>query len=142
MAEIDTQIWMALKNAVQSAAGTIPVAWPGEKFTPPKSAKKLTPFIAMGDTQTALRAFINSPAPLERNGIVTLAFVAPLGYDAAWYVEQAARLLAFFPVDGGSRFQSVCVRWGNGSAVPRVERGFQDSGYFRTPIIIPWRCSA
>lgn len=139
---IDTQIHQALRAAVTAAAGSLPVAWQGETFTPPRSATGLLPYIAMGDTQTAVRAVIDSDGPLERTGIITLAHVAPIGYNAAWYVERAADLLASFPLDGCAKYGTVTVRWGNGLAVPRVERGFQDAGYWRTPCIIPWRCAA
>jgi hypothetical protein len=139
--ETDTQIWMALKTAVANAAGDLPVAWPAEAFTPPVTSLRLLPFIAVGDVQTATRAVIDRGAEPLRSGILSLAYVASLGYTHEWYIQQAAGLLGAFPVDGSQRYGSVCVRWGNGLAVPRVERGFQDGGYFRTPVLIPWRCS-
>lgn len=139
---IDTQIWLALRSAVTAAAGSLPVAWPGEAFTPPRTATALSPYVAMGDTTTAARAVIGSRGALDRTGIITLVYVAPMGYNAAWYIERASDLLDGFPLDGCVRYDSVTVRWGNGLAVPRVERGFQDNGYWRTPVLIPWRCAA
>lgn len=135
----DTKIWGAIKEAIQLAAGGLPIAWPGAVFDPPKTADGPLPFLAVGDVATSRRVFIGSDSPQERTGIVTLSYVAALGYDAAWYIERASALLAGFPLDRGKVFQGVCVKWGNPPAVPRVERGYRDDGYFRTPVIIPWR---
>lgn len=139
---IDTQIWEALRAAVATAAGALPVAYPGEEFTPPSTSTRQLPYIAMGGTATAARAVISRTGALERTGIITLVHVAPIGYNAAWYVERASDLLAGFPLDGCSRYDSVTVRWGNGLSVPRLERGFRENGYIRTPVLIPWRCAA
>jgi len=140
-ATIDTQYWMAIKARIQSAAGALPVAWPVDTvpFTPPVSGSKLLPFIAVGDAQTANRVLIDDEAEPERTGIVSLAYVAPLGYTHEWYIQQASGFLAYFRPNGIARFQGACLRWGNGLAVPRIERGYRDGGYYRTPVIIPWR---
>jgi hypothetical protein len=140
--ETDTMIWMAIKARVTEAAGALHVAWPSEAFSPPATSSGLLPFIAVGDVATSIRVMIDSDGDLDRTGIVSLAYVAPLGYAQEWYIEKAAALLPFFRPDSSMRFQSVCIKWGNGLAVPRVERGYRDDGYFRTPVLIPWRCSA
>lgn len=144
MPELETQIWMALKQSVVAAAGIAPIAWPTDTlpFVPPTTAGMLLPFIAVGDTQSSIRALISSTATPETTGILSLAYVAPLGYTHEWYIQRASALKSSFPIDGLSRFQSACVQWGNGLAVPRVERGYRDSGYYRTPVIIPWRLAA
>ena len=142
MPEIDTQIWMAIRARISQAAGALPIHWPAETFSPPATATGLLPFIAVGDTMQTVRALIGSRAKHERSGIVTMVYVAPLGYTQEWYIERAAGLLEYFRPDGVTRFQSVCLHWGNGTAVPRVERGYRDDGYFRTPVLIPWRCAA
>ena len=143
MPTIDTQYWMALKETVTLAAQGLPVHWPADDdFMPPTTATELLPFIAVGDVSTATREAVDDDVPLSRTGIVTLAYVAPLGYTQERYIELASGLLAYFRPNGFARFQSACVRWGNGSAVPRVERGYRDGGYFRTPVIIPWRSAA
>lgn len=141
-ATIDTQYWMALKATVTLAARGVPVHWPGEAFAPPTTATGLLPFIAVGDDALTLRDVIDDDASLARTGILSLAYVAPLGYTHEWYIQQASGLLPYFRPNGIARFQSACLRWGNGTAVPRVERGYQDGGYFRTPVIIPWRSAA
>lgn len=142
MPEIDTQIWMTLRARITLAAGSLPVAWPAEPFTPPTSSTALLPFLSVGDVASSVRGLISSRAAQERTGIVTLVYVDALGRPQEYYVHRAASLLQYFPVDGVERFQSVCVRFGNGLAVPRVERGYRDNGYFRTPVFIPWRCAA
>lgn len=143
-ATIDTQYWMAIRGTILLAAGSLPVSWPTDTvpFQPPTTATGLLPFIAVGDVQTATRVMIDDDASLERTGIVSLAYVAPLGYTSEWYIQRASGLLAYFRPNGIARFQSACVRWGNGTAVPRIERGFLDGGYYRTPVIIPWRSAA
>ena len=139
-AEIDTSIWLALRARITLAAGALPVAWPAETFTPPTSATGVLPYLAVGDTATSRRFVISSAGIQERTGIVTLVYVDALGFPQEYYVQKAAGLLQSFPVDGEECFQSVCVRFGNGLAVPRVERGYRDKGYFRVPVLIPWRC--
>lgn len=139
MPTADTKIWLAIKEAIQLASGGLPIAWPGEKFDPPSTSTGLLPFLVVGDVATSRRVLIGSDGPQERTGIVTLSYVAGLGYDTSWYIERASALLAGFPLDRGKVFQDVCVKWGNPPAVPRVERGYRDDGYYRTPVIIPWR---
>lgn len=142
MPETDTKIWLALRGRIADAADALPVAWPAEAFTPPVTSTGLLPFLAVGDTSTSIRVVISSRGKQERTGIVTVSYVAPLGNPQEWYVQKAASLLDYFPLDMGVPFQGVCVKFGNGVAVPRVERGFRDNGYIRTPVIIPWRCAA
>ena len=142
MPTVDTKIYMAIRGAIEAASGGLPIAWRDEAFEPPKTATGVLPFLSVGDVATVTRRLIGSSAPKEYTGIVTLSYVAALGYDAAWYIERASLLLAGFPLDSGAVYQGVCVKWGNPPAVPRVERGFRDDGYIRTPIIIPWRCVA
>ena len=139
-ATTDTKIWMAIRGAVTAAAGGLPIAWRDEVFTPPKTATGLLPFLAVGDVQNVTRPLIGSNAVREYTGIVTLSYVAPLGYDAAWYIQNASALLNGFLLDRSYSFQGVCVKWGNPPSVPRIDRGYRDDGYIRTPIIIPWRC--
>ena len=135
----DTQYWMAIKATVQLSAGVLPVHWPAEKFVPPTTPTSLLPYIAVGDVQTSNRTVIDDETPPELTGIVTLVYVAPMGHTHEWYIQRASGLLRYFRPNGIARFQSACVRWGNGVAVPRVERGYQDAGYYRTPVLIPWR---
>lgn len=142
VATTDTKIWMAIREAIQAASGGLPIAWKDEAFTPPVTSTGLLPFIAVGDVATVTRPLIGTNAHKEYTGIVTLSYVAPLGYDTAWYIQRASALLAGFPLDRGKLFQGVCVKWGNPPAVPRVDRGYRDDGYIRTPVLIPWRCSA
>lgn len=143
MPTIETKISMALREAVQSASGGLPIAWHGDNtFAPPVSGAKLLPYIAVGKVQTATRVLIGSGAAQERTGILTLSYVAPMGKPEEWYVERASGLLLGFPLDRGKLFQGVCVKWGNPPAVPRVDQGYSDGGYYRTPVLIPWRCAA
>jgi hypothetical protein len=138
---IDTKINACLREVVTLAARGLPVSWPKETFTPPKTATGLLPFLSVGITKTATRAQVASDAPQERTGILTLVYCAPLGYSSEWYVEQASGLLAYFRPNGFASFQGLCIRWGNGLAVPRIDEGYRDDGYIRTPVIIPWRVS-
>lgn len=142
VATVETKIWMAIKEAIQAASGGLPIAWRDEQFQPPQTATGHLPFLAVGDVATVTRPLIGSSSVKEHTGIVTLSYVAPLGYDAAWYIQRASALLNGFPLDRGSVFQGVCVKWGNPPAVPRIDRGYRDDGYIRTPVIIPWRCAA
>lgn len=141
MPTVETQIWMALRESVELAAGSLPVSWPGEVFNPPVTPTGVLPFLSVGDTQTAQRVFTASDAPHQYTGILTVSYVAAIGYNTAWYKQRASGLLEYFKPNGIARYQDVCLRWGNGLAVPRLEQGYRDDGYFRTPVIIPWRSS-
>jgi hypothetical protein len=142
MPSVDTQIWMALRTRIEAAAEGLPVAFPGVKFDPPKSATGVLPFLSVGRTAGANRAGIRSRGKQDRTGVITLVYADAIGYEQEYYIERAALLLEHFPVDGALPFGNVCVRIGNGLAVPRVEAGYRDRGYWRTPSIIPWRCAA
>lgn len=142
MPEVDTAIWMALRTRISLAAGALPVAWPAETFTPPTNATGVLPYLSVSDTTTSRRIVISSRGLQERTGIVTVVYVDAFGFPQEYYVQKASGLLQYFPVDGEERFDIVCVKFGNGLAVPRVERGYRDNGYFRTPVLIPWRCCA
>jgi hypothetical protein len=136
---IDTKIWEAIKARVTQAAGSLPVAWPGQPFTPPVTATGLLPFLSVGDTSTVVQVFTASDQPQQYSGILTVVHVAPMGPDHSWHVERAGALLEYFRPGCRITFQGVTLRWGNPPSVPRIDRGYRDDGYFRTPVLIPWR---
>lgn len=139
MPHVDTSIWLALKAAITTAAGSLPVAWPGETFTPPTSGADLLPYLAVGKVSAPPRRMLISKGKHDRSGSVTLVHVAQLGNPAEFYIEKAAQIAAHFEEDTRMRFGTACLRV---TSRPHVVDGYRDVGYWRTPVVISWRAFA
>ena len=139
MPATDTEIWLALRARIQTAADPLPVAWPGEAFTPPTSGADLLPYLAVGKVSAPPRRVLISKGKHDRSGSVTLVYVAQLGNPAEFYVEKAAQIAAHFEEDTLMRFDGGCLRV---TQRPHVVDGYRDAGYWRTPVIVPWQCFA
>lgn len=135
-ASTETSIWLALKSAIQNAAGSLPIAWPSETFEPPTSGADLLPFLSVGKVTVPPMRVLIGRGDHDRSGSVTLVYVAPMGNPAEFYIEKAAGIAANFPEDRRMRFGAVCLRV---TSRPHVADGYQDRGYWRTPIIVRWQ---
>lgn len=136
MATVQTEIWLALKSRIKTLpfSPAVPVAYPASVFTPGSG-----PFIAVGRTNAAPERVFVGKGDSDRAGTLTLVYAAKLGQDAAVYEEAAGTIAAHFAEDTKMRFGSVCVRV---TSAPHVVSGYQDDGWFRTPVNIPWFASA
>lgn len=134
MPGIETQIWLALRQRIETLPGGLPFAWPASVYQPGADA-----YLAVGRvTITPQRVFV-AAGPHERTGTLIITHVAPLGQDVDVYDEAAAQIAGHFPEDLCMAYQSVRVRV---VSAPHVMDGFRENGWWRTPVVIRWRCAA
>lgn len=142
-ATIEVAIWLALKARIESRPdplSAIDVAWPAEAYTPKYSGSQILPFIRVGRVSAdPVRRQIAPGKPHERTGILVITLVYPLGQDISVYDQLAAQIAEHF-ADGTQMVSNgVCV---SVTSYPSVMDGFEDNGYWQTPVRIPWRCFA
>lgn len=137
---IPTQIWLALKSRIDTLdlATPIwpqwPVAWQGSAFVP-VSGK---PFLAVGRSTAAPRRTRINRAVNDREGIMTLSAVMPLGQATMIYEEQAGKIADHFTpcIYRDGLTLTMMSQSGN---VPYVGDGYRDGDWWRVPVNIPWR---
>lgn len=137
MPSVETAIWLALRSriATLSLSPALPIAWPASTYAPTSG----TAFLAVDHVTFAPERVLIGKGEHERTGMLSLSHVAPLGQDAAVYVETAGKIAAHFPEDLQMKYGDVCVRV---VSKPHVMDGYRDGAWFRTPINIRWRTSA
>lgn len=138
-AATETAIWMGWRHAIAAAAGTLPVAWPGETFTPPTSGATLLPYMSVGKATAPPERALIGRGDHWQGGSVTLVYVAPVGRPLEWYLQKAAVIADAFHEDRRIRFEGICLRI---TSRPHLADPYPDGGYLRTPIIINWQASA
>lgn len=130
---MNREIGDALKARLASLtfSPAIPIAWPGRDFTPDGSRYIVADVVKSPNDRLTLGAGNRWSGSF----IVTPCALAGRGSGEGESLADA--IAAHFPVDlalalagGGSLFIS---------AVPSVRSGFQDAGYWRTPVVIPFR---
>jgi len=110
------------------------VAFPADVFSPGSAA-----FLAVGINSAQPRRYLLARGKNDRTGTVTISYVAPIGQNGAVYTEAGGLIAAHFPEELKLRFEDVCVRI---TDYPHVVDGYQDDGWWRTPVTIKWRVSA
>ena len=133
MPSIETELWLALKSRIETLPFTpeLPIAYPGSVYTPGSGA-----FIAVGEATAAPRRVFVGKGKDDRAGTLTLVHAAKIGQDASVYKEAAGIIAAHFGEDTQMRYGLTCVRV---VAAPHVVAGYQDNGWWRTPVNIRWR---
>jgi len=142
MPEIQTKIWMALRTRIEAISPAIPTAWPAEVFTPPVDSGSVPaplPYLSIGKVTAPPQRVLIGRGKHWHTGSVTIVRVAPLGPPEEAHTEAAGKIAAHFPEDLLMPFMGVCVRV---VSYPTVADGYRDGGYWRVPIIIPWRVAA
>ena len=125
---------MALKERVQTLGLTgVSVVYPAAKTTPQGVRLEVMNILAAPE-----RVLIGS-GPHERTGTLQLTLKHPLPVVAYEATQQLAGQIAdHFPADLRLRFRQACVQI---VSAPAVHEGFEDGGYWVTPIRIRWRCA-
>jgi hypothetical protein len=137
---IETAIWLAMKQRIDSLPLPFPVAMPGQTFTPTYSGSSLSPYIRAGRVTAApIRNLIDNGQPHTRTGFIMLTLVHPLGPDMSVFDEYAGNIAAHFADGTQMRYGAVCVTI---PRYPHAMEGYEDSGYWAVPVRIPWRCTA
>lgn len=136
---VETKIWMALKSRINSYATSMPKLMPGEKYTRPSGDLPL-PYIRVGRVSVdPIPVFIDHGKRHDRTGFLMLTVVEPLHQSIEVYDNSAGMLAHHFKDGTSMAFRDVCVTV---TAYPHVMDGFEESGYWETPVRIPWRCFA
>lgn len=139
-AGIETSIWLALKSRVESLPLSYAKAWPGQTFTPPSNAGKLAPFLRIGRVVgTPIRQLIDYNNVSYRSGFLIITLVYPLGQDVSVYDQIGSVIAAHFKDGTSTRYGNICVTI---PEYPQVQEGYEDSGYWNTPVRIQWKCYA
>lgn len=130
---IAAQIGAALKARLSALtfSPTIPVAWPNRDFTP-SGEKYLTAKIITAPVQ---RLTVSGEHAFTGSLVVVVCTKVNKGSGEADGIADA--VAAWFPADlamtlsGGAKLRIT--------AAPSVRDGYQDAGYWLTPVTIPFR---
>lgn len=134
-AHIETAIWLALRARVETLAGGLPVAWPGQTYRP-----GVTAFLRVANVSSAPEPVqIENDRAHQRAGSLMVTLVYPLGQDVSVYVQTAADIARHFAEGTEMWHDPVCV---SVTRAPHVMDGHEDNGFWTVPIRIPWRCVA
>lgn len=142
MPTAEVKIWLALKSRIDSLPLDLAKAWPAETFTPPYSSGQLSPYIRVGSvTVDPLPVQIANGKPHVRTGTLILTLVHPMmsGYSLPVYNQIAGTIAEHFADGTEMRYDNVCVKV---TAQPHVQPGYEDNGYWTSPVSIPWRTVA
>lgn len=135
--KIEPSIWLALRERIETLpfSPCLPIAWPAATYSPEDGRD----FLAVGRVTVAPQRVLVGRGPHERTGTLIISHVGQIGQDVAVYDQMAGIIADHFPAGLSLKFGAVCVKI---TASAHVEAGYRDGGWWRTPVIIPWRCAA
>lgn len=136
---VEAKIWLALKNRMQLFPTSRPVLWPGENTPIPNGVDG---YWRVGRVfADPANIFVDDGKKHRRTGFLMVTLVR--GLTGTGPVEtkdtEAGNLAAWFKDGTSMRFEGVCVKVNN---YPYVMDGYEESGYWETPVRIPWLCFA
>lgn len=137
MPEVEVKIWMALRSRIETRPfkSRMPAVYPATEFLPNNGD-----FLAVSEVISApQRVLIKSGQKHTRTGQLILTLAHRLGLSGEVYRQEAASIAAHFFEGLRLNYQGVCVEITNS---PQVQEGYRDNGYWRTPVVIPWRTFA
>lgn len=143
-ATVEAAIWLALESRLSELPIAYPQATPGKPFEPPQTGNRLDPYFRIGFIMgEPNRPMIAAGKPHWRSGILVVSLVYPMSTPIpspmAAYNQIAGTVARHF-IDGTQmRYGNVCVTV---VEYPHVQGGYQENGYWETPVIVPWRCFA
>ena len=137
MPEIDTKIWMALRNRINALSMASPdwaIAWPGGNYSPVGNVS----FLAIGEViAQPVRRVINRNIQ-DRTGSLMVSAVMPIGQDPSVYKEYAGKIAAHF--QGCADYSDVRLHFMSSSGGKSyANAGYRDGAWWRVPVTIPWR---
>ena len=129
-----TKIWTALR--ARAALITRPVAWPGAVYR-----RNLDqPFVEVSEILAdPLRVMIDGTEAHQRDGTLQIMLLDPAPVDYGAVRADAEEIANLFPADLRLREDGVEVRV---LRAPQISEGFQEAGWWQTPIRIRWRAFA
>lgn len=133
---IETATWLALQARVNTIPYAYAKAWPGQPFTVPAAGGLPTPFIRVGHVPAApSRQLIANGKQHVRTGRLVLTLSYPIGQDISVYNEIAGKIAEHFKDGTSMRYGTVCITV---RSYPEVQAGYEESGYWNVPIMVPW----
>lgn len=133
---VETMIWRALRKRLESFAEVPPILYAGtDQGTPATTHVLVSTINAPPD-----RKYVANGQPHERRGTLQVMFRHSLvGLNVTATRQQAGALAAHF-IDGTKmRDGSVCLTV---MEYPEVSDGFEDKGWWNTPVRIRWETEA
>lgn len=142
MPTTEVKIWLALRARIESIPLTFDKAWPAETFDVPHTNGQLQPYIRVGAvTVDPVPIFIDYGKRHARTGTLIVTLVHPIlpGAQASYYRQAAGKVAEHFADGTRMGYYDVCVTV---TSQPHVQPGYEDNGYWTTPVTIPWRAYA
>lgn len=139
MATVETQIWLALEARVKTLPMMpMPIHWPGMDYTP-----GAVDFLDVADIYIAPRRMFINKNVNDRSGSIIISYVGEIGQPSAYYRERGGIIANHFNSTIGLRYQTVCLSlMSDGGNSAEVQAGYRDGGWYRVPVVIPWRTFA
>ncbi|WP_435170827.1 phage tail terminator-like protein [Falsirhodobacter sp. 1013] len=137
MAEVTaaTKSWLALKGQIVTAAGTLPVAWPGEAFAPDSA------YLAVSEVMTpAERRSLRAADPHRLRGSIILRLSIPMSdkQEREVWREAAAQIATAFPADLLLEYDGQSVRVREKASVTGA---YQDGGWWHQTVQLRYETS-
>lgn len=142
MPVVEVKIWLALKSRIDTLPLDFAKAWPAETFDVPHTNGQLQPYIRVGAvTVDPVPIFIDYGKRHARTGTLIVTLVHPIlpGAQASYYSQIAGKVAEHFADGTRMGYYDVCVTV---TSQPHVQPGYEDNGYWTTPVTIPWRAYA
>lgn len=142
MPTVEVKIWLAIKSRIDTLLPTYKKAWPAETFAAPSSAGSLQPYLRTGSVSVEpVPVYIKTGTPHLRTGSVTITLVHPIIPNAtvSFYSQIAGKIAEHFHDGVEMRYNGVCVKV---PSQPHVMPGYEDNGYWNSPVLIRWRTYA
>lgn len=136
-ASIETSIWMALKARIETLplSPPMPIVYPAQHYEPGAGG-----FLVLGEVIVAPRRVLIDKPVHDRAGSITIVSVQPFGYDLTVYKQIGGVIAEYFGSDKCARHNGVTVHFMSiDGRTAHVDAGYRDGGWWRVPVIIPWR---
>jgi len=142
MPVVEVKIWEVLRGRIETMMPEVPKAWPAETFDVPHANGQLQPYIRVGSvTVDPAPIFIDYGKRHTRTGTLIVTLVHPIlpGAQASYYNQLAGKVAEHFADGTRMGYYDVCITV---TSQPHVQPGYEDNGYWTTPVTIPWRAYA
>lgn len=137
--EPEVAIWIALRDRAAMAAGSLPVLEPANISVMPQDANgSKKPFVALGDVMGATTREFVGIGSWRWSGVLVMTLCLPLGPAYARHKQVAGEIARYFRAGLVLHEGGLCVRITDPAS---VQSGYQDGGWWRTPIRVQWQCA-
>lgn len=136
---VETQIWMALKTHLLTYVTPHPVLMPAQKTIQPGTDLPVAYWRVGRVVAEPVNILVDHGKKHQRTGFLMVTLVEPINQEIEVFDNKAGKMAGHF-VDGTNmHYGDVCVTV---TDYPYVMDAYEESGYWETPVRIPWRCFA